>query len=155
MYRRGIVARLFLTVILVAVLVAGGALLFRSGWAQGYQAGSLLSSGEVAEALPIVPQFRGQLYGPYMPGFGFPFFGLCLSIGFIFLIMFLIGGIFKPWGRRRWAGHHAEGVGLDTTMANGAMAGTGKKCTGNGMTRKRVNRKIDRAIHRTKSNCQV
>ena len=106
MYRRSIVARLVLTVILVAVLVAGGALLFRSGWAQGYQAGSLLESSESAEMLPIVPQFRGQLYGPFYPGFGFPFFGLCLSIGFIFLIMFLIGGIFKPWGRRRWAGHH-------------------------------------------------
>ena len=105
MYRRGIVARLALAVILVAVLVAGGALLFRSGWAQGYQAGSLLESSGGAEVLPVVPQFRGQLYGPYMPGFGFPFFGLCLSIGFIFLIMFLIGGIFKPWGRRRWAGH--------------------------------------------------
>jgi hypothetical protein len=106
MYRRGIVARLILAVILVVVLVGGGMLLYRSGWAQGYQAGSLLQSGEAAEALPVVPQFRGQLYGPFMPGFGFPFFGLCLSIGFIFMIMFLIGGIFKPWGRRRWAGHH-------------------------------------------------
>ena len=106
MYRRGIVVRLVLAVILVAVLVAGGALLFRSGWAQGYQAGSLLPSGEGAEALPATPQFRGHLYGPFYPGFGFPFFGICLSIGFIFLIMFLLGGIFKPWGRRRWAGHH-------------------------------------------------
>ena len=105
MYRRSIFTRLILAVILVAVLVAGGALLYRSGWAQGYQAGSLLSSGEVTEALPMVPQFRGQLYGPFYPGFGFPFFGICLSIGFIFLIMFLIGGIFKPWGRRGWAGH--------------------------------------------------
>lgn len=109
MYRRGMVARLVLAVILVAVLVAGGALLFRSGWAQGYQAGSLLSSSEGAEALPIVPQFRGHLYGPFYPGIGFPFFGICLSIGFIFLIMFLIGGIFKPWGRRGWAGHPHHG----------------------------------------------
>jgi len=109
MYRRGIVARLFLAVILVVVLVGGGMLLYRSGWAQGYQAGSLLSGSDVAEALPMVPQFRGQMYGPFMPGFGFPFFGLCLSIGFIFFIMFLIGGIFKPWGKRRWAGHHHSG----------------------------------------------
>ena len=110
MYRRGIVARIFLAVILVAVLVAGGIFVYRSGWAQGYQAATLLSGSESAEVLPIVPQFRGQLYGPYMPGFGFPFFGLCLSIGFIFLVLFLIGGIFKPWGRRRWAGypHHGK-----------------------------------------------
>lgn len=106
MYRRGIVARLVLAVILMAVLLAGGALLYRSGYAQGYQAGSLLSSGEGAEILPVVPQYRGHMYGPFYSGFGFPFFGLCLSIGFIFLIMFLIGGIFKPWGRRRWAGRH-------------------------------------------------
>jgi hypothetical protein len=109
MYRRGIVARLIMAVILVVVLVGGGMFLYRSGWAQGYQAGSLLSGSEVAETLPLVPQIRGQLYGPFMPGFGFPFFGLCLSIGFIFLIMSLIGGIFKPWGRRRWAGHHHPG----------------------------------------------
>ena len=101
-----IVARFVLVVILIAVLVAGGALLYRSGWAQGFQAGSVLQESEGAEMLPMVPQFGRQLYGPFYPGFGFPFFGLCLSIGFIFLIMFLIGGIFKPWGRRRWAGHH-------------------------------------------------
>ena len=105
MYRGAIVVRFVLAVILVAVLVAGGVLLYRSAWAQGYQAGSLVTSDEGAEALPMVPQFRGHLYAPFYPGFGFPFFGLCLSFGFIFLIMFLIGGIFRPWGRRRWAGH--------------------------------------------------
>ena len=110
MYRRGIVARLILAVILVVVLVGGGMLLYRSGWAQGYQAGSIVSSSEGTEILPMVPQFRSHLYGPFMPGFGFPFFGLCLSIGFIFMIMFLIGGILKPWGRRHWAGypHHGK-----------------------------------------------
>lgn len=109
MYRRSIAARLILAVILMVVLVGGGMLLYRSGWAQGYQAGSLPANSEGTDVLPMVPQFRGQLYGPFMPGFGFPFFGLCLSIGFIFMIMFLIGGIFKPWGRRRWAGHHHSG----------------------------------------------
>jgi hypothetical protein len=109
MYRRGIWLRILLALVLVVVLVGGGMAVYRAGWVQGYQAGTLLSGNEGGEFVPLVPQFRGQLYHPFMPGFGFPFYGLCLSIGFIFLIMFLIGGIFGPWGRRRWVGHHHYG----------------------------------------------
>jgi hypothetical protein len=111
MFWRGFAARIILAIILVAVLVGGGMLLYRSAWTQGFQAGLVLQSGEGAEALPVVPPFGGQLYRPFYPGLGFPFFGLCLSVGFIFLIMFLIGGIFKPWGRRRWAHHGKWGYG--------------------------------------------
>lgn len=109
MYRRGIVVRMLLAITLVIVLVGGGVAVYRTGWAQGYQAGTVISSDEGVESVPLAPQFRGQLYRPFYPGFGFPFFGLCLGIGFIFMIMFLIGGIFKPWGRRRWAGHPRHG----------------------------------------------
>ena len=105
MYRRGIFFRIVLAIILVLVVVAGGAAVYRMGWGQGYVAGSTLEGGEGMESGLIVPAYRGHLYGPYYPGFGFPFLGLCFGIGFIFLIMFLIGGIIRPWHRRRWAGY--------------------------------------------------
>lgn len=105
MYRRGIVVRIVLAITLLVVMVGGGMALYRAGWGQGYQAGTFISSSEGIESLPIAPHFRGLRQQPFMLGFGFPFFGLCLGIGFIFMIMFLIGGLLKPWGRRRWAGH--------------------------------------------------
>ena len=109
MYRRGIVVRIVLAITLLVVLVGGGMAVYRAGWAQGYQAGTFISSGEGIESLPVVPQFRGLPQQPFMPGFGFPFFGLCLGIGFIFLVLFLVGGLLKPWGRRRWAGYPYHG----------------------------------------------
>jgi hypothetical protein len=105
MYRGGIVVRILLVITLIAVLVGGGLVLYRAGWTQGYQAGVFVSSGEGIEWVPMVPQFRGLAQGPFMPGFGLPFFGLCLGIGFIFLVLFLVGGLLKPWGRKGWAGH--------------------------------------------------
>ncbi len=105
MFRGRIVVRIVLAITLVVVLVGGGMALYRAGWAQGYQAGTFISSGEGIETVPMVPQFRGLWQQPFMSGFGFPFFGLCLGIGFIFLVLFLVGGLLKPWGRRRWAGH--------------------------------------------------
>lgn len=105
MYRRGIFFRIVLAIILVLLIVAGGAATYRMGWGQGYLAGSALESVEGLESGWMAPAFRGHLYGPYYPGFDFPFLGLCFGIGFIFLIMFLLGGIFRPWQRRRWAHH--------------------------------------------------
>lgn len=105
MYRGGIVVRILLVITLIAVLVGGGLVLYRAGWTQGYQAGVFVSSGEGIEWVPMVPQFRGLAQGPFMPGYGLPFFGLCLGIGFIFLVLFLVGGLLKPWGRKGWAGH--------------------------------------------------
>ena len=105
MYRRGIFFRIVLAIILVLLIVAGGAATYRMGWGQGYLAGSALESVEGLESGWMAPAFRGHLYGPYYPGFGFPFLGLCFGIGFIFLIMFLLGGIFRPWQQRRWAHH--------------------------------------------------
>jgi hypothetical protein len=105
MDRRGIVVRIVLAITLAVVMVGGGMALYRAGWAQGYQAGTFISSGEGIESVPMESQFRGLRQQPFMPGFGTPFFGLCLGIGFIFLVLFLVGGLLKPWGRRRWAGH--------------------------------------------------
>ena len=105
MYRGGIVVRIVLAITLVVVLVGGGMALYRAGWAQGYQAGTFISNGEGIESVPMVPQFRGLPQQSFMPGFGFPFFGLCLGIGFVFLVLFLVGGLLKPWERWRWARH--------------------------------------------------
>jgi hypothetical protein len=107
MYRRGIFFRIVLAIILVLLIIAGGAAAYRMGWGQGYVAASALESGEGLESGLMSPPFRGHLYSPYYFGFGFPFLGLCFGIGFIFLIMFLLGGILKPWRRRRWA-HHGK-----------------------------------------------
>ena len=105
MYRGSIVVRVLLAILLVVVIVGGGMAAYRAGWGQGYLAGSAISSSEGVESGLLMPQFGGHMYQSFYPGFGFPFFGLCLGIGFIFLIMFLVGGILKPWGRRSWGRH--------------------------------------------------
>jgi len=109
MKRKGFFVRFILSLLLVAVLVIGGIVLYRVGWSQGYQTGLLVESGALSESIPTVPYFGGLARQPFMPGMGFPFLGLCLGIGFIFLIMFLVGGLLKPWGRRHWAGYSHPG----------------------------------------------
>ncbi len=109
MKRRDFFVRFILSLLLVAVLVIGGMVLYRAGWSQGYQAGALSESGALGESFPMVPYFGGLSRQPFMPGMGFPFLGLCLGIGFIFLIMFLVGGLLRPWGRRHWAGYSHSG----------------------------------------------
>ena len=106
MYRRGIFFRIVLAILLMVVIIGGGLAVYRMGWGQGYLAGTALASSEGLEAGLMVPKFGGHLYRPFYPGFGFPFFGLCFGIGFIFLIMFMVGGLLKPWGRRRWGHPH-------------------------------------------------
>jgi hypothetical protein len=109
MYRRGIFFRIVLAILLVVLIVGGGAAVYRMGWGEGYLAGAANATKEGLEPGLLVPGFGSHLYRPFYAGFGFPFFGLCLGIGFIFLIMFLVGGLLKPWGRRGWAGHPHHG----------------------------------------------
>jgi len=109
MKRRSFIVRFILSLLLVAVLVIGGMVLYRVGWSQGYQAGALLESGALGESFPMVPYFGGLARQPFMPGMGFPFLGLCLGIGFIFVIMVLVGGLLRPWSRRRWGWHPHHG----------------------------------------------
>jgi len=106
MYRRGIFFRIVLAFLLLVVIVAGGMAVYRMGWGQGYLAGTAAASSEGVEPGLLVPGFGAHLSRPFYPGFGFPFFGLCFGTGFIFLIMFLMGGLLKPWGRRRWGHPH-------------------------------------------------
>ena len=108
MYRRGIFFRIMLAILLVVVIIGGGFAAYRMGWGQGYLAGAAAGSEGLEPGL-MVPGFGGHLYRPFYPGFGFPFLGLCFGIGFIFLIMFLVGGLLKPWRRRGWASHPHHG----------------------------------------------
>ena len=110
MYRRGIFFRIVLAILLLVVIVAGGAAVYRMGWGQGYLAGTALASNEGVESGLVWPGSVAPLYHPFYPGFGFPFLGVCFGLGFIFLIMFLVGGLLKPWRRRSWAGypHHGK-----------------------------------------------
>jgi hypothetical protein len=121
--------RLLGVVILVGVMLAGGALLFRAGQAQGYQMGVAASAaanaagGQAPSTAPLAPYGPGYwpAYGPYYPyaHFGFfPFGWLCGSIFFVFLILFLIRWIFFPhrwrhdgkggWGQHGWGEHSHE-----------------------------------------------
>ena len=101
--------------ILIGVLLAGGALLFQAGQAQGYQIGVAAAgqavNGETPGTAPLVPYGRG--YWPYYarPPFGFfpffPFGGLCGSILMVLLVLFALRLIFRP---RHWF-YHGKGPG--------------------------------------------
>jgi hypothetical protein len=66
MFRTRLFWRFILALLLVGVLVAGGTALFRSGWAQGYQAGSLAASTGGSGASGTTP---GAPFYPYLPDF--------------------------------------------------------------------------------------
>jgi hypothetical protein len=112
MYRGGFFLRLLAFLLLAGLLLGGGYALYRLGWSQGYQSGALAAAATSGESLPTVPYAWGAPY-PYAPyGFGFPFFppfGICLGIGFFFLVLFLIGGLFRWGGRRRWTDYGTHG----------------------------------------------
>ena len=101
--------------ILVGILLAGGALLYRAGQTQGYQMGAAAASsaaeGETPGTAPLVPYGPG--YWPYYPRphFGlfpfFPFGGLCSSILLVLLVLFALRLIFWP---RHWF-YHGKGPG--------------------------------------------
>ncbi len=121
MFRGGFLVRIFLTLLLVGLLVAGGVALYRFGWAQGYQAGALIAAGSTSgqgstpgQAAPPAPYYYPYapwFYGrPFIgPGFGFfPFFPL-FGLGFFLIVFFLVGGLFRVWGYRRWHGGPGPG----------------------------------------------
>ena len=118
MFRFGILWRILMILVLVALLVGGGTALYRAGLSQGYQAG-IVAAGKAGSA-PATPQqlpYYGYGYPPFglYPGFGypigFPFFGPLIGIGFFLLIFFLISGIFRFAFRRHWAGRGDWGYG--------------------------------------------
>ena len=122
MFRFGILWRILMVLVLVALLVGAGTALYRTGLAQGYQAG-IVAAGKIggAPTTPTTPQlpYYGNGYG-YPPfgfyrGFGypgvFPIFAPIIGIGFFLLIFFLISGLFRFGFRRHWAGRGDWGYG--------------------------------------------
>jgi len=114
MFRRGFfVFRLVGMLVLIALLVGGGSMLFRAGEAQGYAMG-LNAAGK---DLPVPAPYygygaRGWMaphFSPFGPLLGLFFFGLPLLF-----VFFAIGGFFRrmawghgphhghPWGDRPW-----------------------------------------------------
>jgi hypothetical protein len=113
MFRHGFFLRFVAALVMVGLLVAGGAGLYRLGWVQGYQTGAVTAAAPASgqgtgsaqngsQVAPPAPYY----YGPWMygPRFGFfpffPFFG----IGFFLIVFLLIGGVFRMLAFRRWAG---------------------------------------------------
>ena len=116
--------------VLIAMLVGGGSMLYRAGYARGVMSEMSFEDMPFAEGgFENMPFARGGYDGmmpyggmPYMRGSrgytGFHSIGGMLFGGFIFLL--IVGGIFRFFGMRRygygmppWAMHrmHSEGKG--------------------------------------------
>jgi len=93
--------------ILIGALLAGAALLFRAGQAQGYIMGATAASraagSDPSGAAPLVPFGPGYWPSYAHPPFSFfpfaPFGGLCGSILMVLLVLFALRLIFRP---HRW-----------------------------------------------------
>jgi hypothetical protein len=114
--------------ILVGLLAAGGAMLYRFGQAQGYAMGQAASlDGGTPSPENIIPNssFPPAYYPYYRPHFGFfPFGGILGLIFFGFLFFFALRLLFRPhfWGYpgyrrgdRPWYAHHHHWEGSPWT----------------------------------------
>jgi len=131
MFRGHFIFRFVAFVVLIGILIGGGALVFRAGESQGYALG-LAASGKELTAPGAVPA-PGMLpgtpyygYGFYRPVF-FPFFAPFGFLGgglFLLFFFFVISGFFRLlfWGRagmwRGGPGHHGTWGGPTPPWAN-------------------------------------
>ena len=110
MYRRGsFFLRALGIVLFIVALIAGGAIIYQAGQAQGYLLGSSAASREAPTTAPGAPFVPA--YPPYFwPHFGFfPFGGLLGVIGMVLLFSFVLRLVFWPHGWHHAApGAHAE-----------------------------------------------
>ncbi|MBE9471269.1 MAG: hypothetical protein IMY75_04050 [Chloroflexi bacterium] len=109
-----VVGRALAALVLVGLLIGGGAMAYRTGWSQGYAAGQLAVEGEGVTAAPYPYYGFGHMGRPF--GFA-PFLsggGLFFMIGLFVLSLVVIGRIFRfrawrmacgPQGQY-WAGRH-------------------------------------------------
>lgn len=109
MFTRGsFVIRLIGIVLLVGLLIGGGAMVYRAGIAQGIAqapevAEALSSAAESGSGLPVPVYPYGYPAYRFHPHFGFfPFGGI---FGFI-LFFFIFFGLMRMIFFRRWAWHH-------------------------------------------------
>jgi len=109
--------RLLGVLLLIAVLIGGGALLFRSGQAQGYAIGLAASGKELTVpapgANPGPSMFPGGHYGyGFYPPHFMPFFAPfgCLAGGmFLLFFFFAMGGILRMFAWRHMLRHAGPG----------------------------------------------
>jgi len=112
MFRRGFfVFRLLASLLLIAVLIAAGVMIFRAGQAQGYALGAAAAAaspsnppGQVVPAYPNMPYAWPGYYGMHFSPFG-PLLGLFFFGGLIFFVFFVVGGLFRFRGGMH-PGHH-------------------------------------------------
>jgi hypothetical protein len=140
MFHRGhFVLRILGALLLIGVMIAGGALLFRAGQAQGYALGAATAANQIAAPNANgAPAPNGVMPGPFYPrgpygygysyGFGphfmplffpFGFFG----IGLFVLFLFLIGGVFRIFAFRRHMMWHRHPEGWDGPWGPGMRHG--------------------------------
>jgi hypothetical protein len=107
MLRKDLWFRLLGLLGIMALLVAGGSLLFRFGYNQGFLAGSLAADAEGGtQILPTLPYGLAP-YGWYGHGVGFSPFGAILGLLFFGGLILLVFGLFNrsfrhqhgPFGR--------------------------------------------------------
>jgi hypothetical protein len=113
MSRGWFVARIVMTVLVIALAVGGGYALYGSAWNHGYAAGLAASDGGAQATAPL---WYGHPYAMRPHGFGL---GLLFAIGLAILFFAFIGRMFRMafWSRRmaggsyppdpRWAKHWA------------------------------------------------
>lgn len=108
-HRGSFLLRFLATILLVVLLFGAGYMVFQAGQAQGYALGAA-ASGKALQSPPSAPGYPGYYgfpgyYGPgfWGPHFFFPF-GPLFGLFFLFLFIFLIGGLFRRamWGRHGW-----------------------------------------------------
>ena len=96
MFRKLSVWKVVATLLVIAVLVAGGVAIFRAGYTHGYMANSSSIEGQSEMVFP--PSFAppGLLFRPragFMPFF--PILGLIFGGGLLLMLLFGIGGLFR------------------------------------------------------------
>ena len=120
--RRWYIAPLVL-ILIVGLLGAGGYVIHRAGWMQGYAMGQLATAGEETAPMP----YAARVFGPWGRGYRAPFFGrspllsgFSLVIGIVVLILVSKCMVYLLFGRHmhhfKWAAARKGRVPFEGTM---------------------------------------
>ena len=126
MFNRGsFVLRLIGVLLLVGLMIGGGAMAYRAGVAQG-----IAQAPEVAKAISSAAQ-NGQGLPTPAYGYGYPFYGFHPHFGFfpfgvlgLILIIFLFFGLMRLIFFRPWAWHYGHMHGRGPWKGYGGPWGT-------------------------------